>query len=305
MTPTPLEQRCLEQFRRTGDCWPEPGRCAEEDAWVQFALAAVLHAGRLVRALRPIPLSGEAAFKDDSSPVTEQEHEIEWMIRGQLTDFCPEATFMGEESGGAVSPDGISVAVDPVDGTWALLNRMNTFGVVIAVFRDGKPILGAVANPATGEIGYAVGDRRTRLIQLDLVGEHDIGVDLPLDRVKPGSVLVNVHPSRKAGPLAASMMAAWQSDEIQMLRMEGGSPAVALLEAAKGSFAYINLWDKRRSEPFDLAAGVMLVRNAGGRATDLAGEDIDCSAHAGPFVASIGMGRLDNVISTAREAISM
>jgi myo-inositol-1(or 4)-monophosphatase len=303
MNLTSLEQRCLEQFRRTGDCWPEPGRHAEEDAWVQFALAAVLHAGRLVRALRPVPLSGEAAFKDDSSPVTEQEHEIEWMIRGCLSEFCPDASFLGEESGGAISPDGITVAVDPVDGTWALLNRMNTFGVVIAIFRDGQPFLGAVANPATGEIGYAISDRRTRLIQLDLVGEHDIGVDLPLDRIKPNSVLVNIHPSRKAGPLAATMMAAWQSDEIQMLRMEGGSPVVALLEAAKGSFAYINLWDKRPSEPFDLAAGVMLVRNAGGRVADLEGVDIDCSSHAGPFAAAIDVGQVDKMIAAVSKTI--
>ena len=287
MTLTPLERHCLDTFRRSGDCWPVDAQSTEDDAWVQFALAAVLHAVRIVRGLRIAPLSGEAAFKDDASPVTAQEHEIEWAIRSQLARFCPEAVFLGEESGGRIEASGISVAVDPVDGTWALLNRMSTCSVVVAAFRGTRPFLGVVANPATGEIGYAEGDRTSRLIQVDLIGERDCAAEMPLDRAKPDSVLVNVHPSREIGPVVERMMTAWQSDQVQMVRMEGGSPAAALLDAAKGASVYVNLWDKRPSEPFDLAAGVMLVRNAGGRVVDLSGMDINAASHAGPFVAGI------------------
>jgi hypothetical protein len=49
MTLTTLEDHCLESFRRTGNCWPEVGRPVEHDGWIQFALAAVLHAGGLAR----------------------------------------------------------------------------------------------------------------------------------------------------------------------------------------------------------------------------------------------------------------
>jgi fructose-1,6-bisphosphatase/inositol monophosphatase family enzyme len=296
MTLTTLEDHCIDSYRRTGDCWPEDGRHAENDAWIQFALAAVLHAGGLVRELRIAPLSGKASFKADASPVTAQEHEIEEMVRAQLSRFCPDATFVGEESGGAVQANGISVAVDPVDGTWALLNRMSTCSVVIAAFRDGKPFVGAVANPATGEIGYTSTDRPSRLIQLDWMG-NNLAVDMPLDRVQTGSTLVNVHPSRDAGPLLERLMTAWQSSHIQMVRMEGGSPAAALLDAAKGGFVYVNLWDKRPSEPFDLAAGVMLVRNAGGRVVDASGRDIDSSSHAGLFVAGVHQSAREQIVS--------
>ncbi|MHC5114980.1 MAG: inositol monophosphatase family protein [Planctomycetota bacterium] len=287
MTLTPLEQRCLESFRRSGDCWPEHGRHAEDDGWIQFALAAVLHAGRVVREVRMSPVSGQAVFKADASPVTAHEREIEGVIRSQLSTFSPGAAFMGEESGGAVEPAGISVVVDPVDGTWALLNRMTTCAVVIAAFRDGRPFLGAVANPATGELAYSVAECVTRLIQFDWIGEHHRAAEMPLDRVRPSSVLVNVHPSREAGPLLERLMTAWQSSEVQMLRMEGGSPAASLLEVAKGSFVYVNLWNKRPSEPYDLVAGVQLVRNAGGRVVGLDGRDIDASSHAGPLVAGV------------------
>jgi myo-inositol-1(or 4)-monophosphatase len=287
MTLTPLEQHCLDAFRRTGDCWPVDARPTGDDAWIQFALGAVLHAVRIVRGLRIAPLSGEAAFKSDASPVTAQEHEIERVIRTHLARFCPDAVFLGEESGGRLEATGISVAVDPVDGTWALLNRMSSCSVVLAAFRGTRPFLGVVANPATGEIGYAVGDRISRLMQVDLFGERDRVAEMPLDRVKPDSVLVNLHPSRRVGPVVERMLSAWQSDQVQMVRMEGGSPAAALLDATKGASVYVNLWDKRPSEPFDLAAGVMLVRNAGGRVVDLSGEDIDAASHAGPFVAGV------------------
>ncbi|MHC4768415.1 MAG: inositol monophosphatase family protein [Planctomycetota bacterium] len=274
----------------------------EHDGWIQFALAAVLHAGGLVRELRISPLSGQAAFKADASPVTAQEHEIEGMIRAQLSRFCPDATFMGEEGGGAVRTHGISVAVDPVDGTWALLNRMSSSSVVIAAFQDGRPFMGAVANPATGEIGYAIADRPARLIQLDWVRNH-LAAEMPLDRVKASSILVNVHPSPEAGPLLERLMTAWQSSQVQMVRMEGGSPASALLDAAKGAFVYVNLWNKRPSEPFDLAAGIMLVRNAGGRVVDASGRDIDSSAHAGPFVAGVDQMARETILSAVESIL--
>ena len=302
MTTTSTEQHCLDTFRKSGSCWPVDAQPTEDDAWVQFALAAVLHAVRIVRGLRTASLSGEAAFKEDASPVTAEEHEIEWAIRSNLARFCPEANFLGEESGGRMEASGIAVAVDPVDGTWALLNRMSTCSVVLAAFRGTRPFLGVVANPATGEIGYAVGDQTSRLIQIDLLGEGDRAAEMPLDRAKPDSVLVNVHPSREVGPVVEQLLTAWQSDQVQMVRMEGGSPAAALLDAAKGASVYVNLWGKRPAEPFDLVAGVSLVRNAGGQVVDLDGVEIDAASHAGPFVASVDAVLRERVIRTVRAA---
>jgi fructose-1,6-bisphosphatase/inositol monophosphatase family enzyme len=174
---------------------------------------------------------------------------------------------------------------------------MSTCSVVISAVRDGEAFLCGVANPATGEIGYAIGDRTSRLLQLELAGEGHVGEDMPLDRVRGSSILVNVHASREAGQLLDRLMVAWQSSEVQMLRMEGGSPAAALLEAAKGAFVYVNLWSKRASEPFDLAAGVMLVRNAGGRVVDLSGRDIDATSHAGPFIAGVDTQARETITS--------
>lgn len=56
-----------------------------------------------------------------------------------------------------------------------------------------------------------------------------------------------------------------------MARMPGDFPAFALIEAAKGSFNYVNLWPMRPTEFYDLSAGIMLIRGAGGEVVDLDG----------------------------------
>ena len=72
-----------------------------------------------------------------------------------------------------------------------------------------------------------------------------------------------------------------------MVKLPGGSPLWSMVEAAKGSFVYVNLWSRRAAQAYDLAAGIMLVRGAGGDVTDLAGTPIQTTDHRGPFVAGI------------------
>jgi myo-inositol-1(or 4)-monophosphatase len=282
-----IERESIEAFRSGSGALPSGAGSDDEPAWIRFGLGAMLEAGRLVRGIRLEPLRGSTEFKDDATPVTRHEHEIEALFHNALSAFDPEARLVGEESGGATLQRGISVAIDPVDGTWSLLNRAPTCATTMAVYRDGSPFVGFVMNPATGEIGYAAAGRAARLIQLDLFCENDRAVDLPLDRVSPDAVLVNVHPSRQAGPLLDALIAAWSDKRLHMVRMEGGSPAAAMLEAAKGSFVYVNLWSRHPAAPFDLAAAVLLVRGAGGEVIDASGSPIDLVAHAGLFAAGV------------------
>ena len=88
-----------------------------------------------------------------------------------------------------------------------------------------------------------------------------------------------------------------------MMKLTGGSPSWSLLEAAKGRFVYVNLWASKPSDPFDLAAGVLLVRGAGGEVSDLDGNPIDPAAHSGPFVAAIDEAERNNVTDLVRQAL--
>ena len=86
-----------------------------------------------------------------------------------------------------------------------------------------------------------------------------------------------------------------------MVKAAGGSPSWALVEAAKGRFVYVNLWARRAADPFDLAPGVALVRDAGGDVVDLANRPIELSGHAGPLIAGIDPGKREQVVGMVSE----
>jgi len=279
-----LERKAIEAFRETRTAL-RPDR--EDDAWTIFGLTMALQAGRLLRAESFAASDGPADRKSDGSPVTDVERKVEAMVFASLQAHGLEATTLGEESGGVLPDSGMAVAVDPVDGTWAYLSDSGTSATTIAVFRDGRPFLGVVASHARAEIGYALDGGAARLIRLSCYGEPDTAVELPYARLEATPILVNVHPARGASPVIDSLFSAWEAGRVSMVRSPGGSPAWALLEAAKGRFTYLNLWSDSPSAPWDLAAGALLVRAAGGIVAGLDGVPIDAVRHAGPFVAGI------------------
>jgi fructose-1,6-bisphosphatase/inositol monophosphatase family enzyme len=287
MTLTSAEKSCIDAFRAGQPMITAGASPDDTEAWLRFVLSLLLEAGSVIRRIRPLSMRDTVQFKSDGTPATREEQQIEHHMRERLAAFCPEAVLVGEESGGELPTSGLALAVDPVDGTWALVNRTETCATSLAVFRDGVPFLGMVLNPATAEIGYATSSTGTRLVQLSAFGEGDVGCQLPADRVPPGSVLVNVHPNRYAAPLVSALFDEWRRSGLSMVRLPGGSPSWALLEAAKGSFVYVNLWTRRPADPYDLASGIMLVRGAGGEVTDVAGTPVDMLEHRGPFIASV------------------
>jgi fructose-1,6-bisphosphatase/inositol monophosphatase family enzyme len=282
MALLPLERIALEQVRagrRT------PGGDLGDEGWIQFGLHALLSvAGRVRLLTQPASV---VSVKADGSPTTALESDIESSVRHALGEFAPEASFVGEESGGQLRPGGWTVVLDPIDRTYAYLGHTETFASVLTVFLDGEPRFGFVASPLTGEVGYAAAGGRSRLIRLNLFGEEDQGVDLPLAAAGRSPVLVNVHPARDVGGALAELMRAWRSDGVRMVRAPGGSPSWALLGAARGHFTYVNGWQAAPAAPWDLAAGVLLVQGAGGEVVDFSGHPIDPLGHVGPFVAGV------------------
>jgi fructose-1,6-bisphosphatase/inositol monophosphatase family enzyme len=295
-----VEKACIDAYR-SGARSQLGG--SDIDAWIGFGITLLLDAGRLIRGIRLSSDPYSVEYKGDGSPATQQEEEIESLLRERLAEFEPGTTVVGEETGGQLPASGLAVAVDPVDGTWSFLNRTETHVTTLAVFRDGEPFLGMVSNPNTGEIGYAPAGAGARLLQLSLFGEPDAACSLPMARATPGSLLVNVHPQRGAGPLVGALYDAWRQSGLRMVRSPGGAPAWALLEAAKGSFVYVNLWSKRAAEPYDLAAGVLLVRRAGGEVTDLEGSPIDMVRHRGPLVAAVDDEARERIAAITRQVV--
>jgi myo-inositol-1(or 4)-monophosphatase len=296
---TDLERDCLAAAHS-----PSPADPGSLQDWVRFGLTFVHDACRTLRSARLTPLREVTRFKDDGTPASLHEVDLERGLRERLAAFCPQATFLGEETGGDVGEEDFAVALDPVDGTWSFLSRTPTHATSLVVFRDGEPLLGVVGNPTTGEIAYATRESAARLVCVGAFGAEPVACDLPLDRASDDAVLVNVQPSRRADALVGALYKAWGQRNLSMVRSPGGAPVCGLLDAAKGSFVYVNLWGQRPTQAYDLAAGVLLVRRAGGDVVDLNGQPIRARDHAGPFVAALEGQHRERVRAVVNEALS-
>lgn len=295
MTPTELERKALAAWRGGESAPSDVTAEADPAAWVDLVLHVALVAARIIRAARLGDLGGATVLKDDGSPVTAIEPLIEEQVRQELRRHRVPIALIGEETAPGRPAHGMSLAIDPVDGTWSLVNRTETVATNIALFRDGRVIVGAIVNPATAEIAYVAEGYPPRLLQLDAFGTGDQAVTLPIVPAGPEGLLVSLHPHRSASAIAARLAQAWRDGELDMVRAPGGAPSLGLLEAAKGTVAYVNLWDRRESTAWDLAAGILLLRAAGGEVVDLAGQPIDPIGHRGPFVAALRRTDRDRV----------
>jgi fructose-1,6-bisphosphatase/inositol monophosphatase family enzyme len=258
-----------------------------ESLALYLGLRFMLQSGKVIRENRTGIDRADVTLKEDGSPATAIEELIEQRLRQIIPAFDFEPVVVGEETGGELPAAGSALVIDPIDGTWAFLTETETYSTTLALIRDGRAILGMVGNPVSGEIVYATAEGGARLLRLPVFGEPVAAHPLPTQEAPDRPVLVNFHPSRSGRAVSDCLLEAWERGEISMLRSPGGSPAWALVEAARGHFTYLNLWAKRPARPYDLAAGALILRRAGGEVTDLAGRPVDALGHSGPFVAGL------------------
>jgi fructose-1,6-bisphosphatase/inositol monophosphatase family enzyme len=292
MKLTDLERRVVAGLHRTE--LTTDASTSESDAWAEATLGMALRAARV---LREADIDAKSvSLKTDGSPVTQLEQAIEAGVRDHLGRFAPYASMVGEETGGEGIGSGFVVALDPVDGTWAFVTDTTTYAVTLNVFKDGMPYLAVIANPATGEVAYARHDGGTRILRLGLFGGDPVAFDLPSVESPSNKLLVNLHPSRGGRAALISMQDAWMRGEASMVRSPGGSPTWFLLEAARGHYVYANLWGEEPAAPWDLAAGCLAVRGAGGDVVDLDGRSVTAVGHRGTFVAGVDAERVEQVL---------
>lgn len=85
--------------------------------------------------------------KEDASPVTELDRRLEEQFRESVAKKFPEHGVIGEEYGNSNLAAEIQWIVDPIDGTMNLVNRVPTFGTLLALSYKGYPVLGAIDHP--------------------------------------------------------------------------------------------------------------------------------------------------------------
>jgi histidinol phosphatase-like enzyme (inositol monophosphatase family) len=129
------------------------------DALVATASAAADLAGATIR---PFFRSGIVTDqKADQSPVTIADRSAEQAMRALLTEQFPGHGVLGEEFGLDRPAAALRWVLDPIDGTRAFITGRPTFGTLIALFQDDRPILGIIDQPVTGERWIGVSGRPT------------------------------------------------------------------------------------------------------------------------------------------------
>jgi myo-inositol-1(or 4)-monophosphatase len=185
----------------------------------------------------------------------------------------PDARIVGEELAPELGTlSGVTFVADPLDGTTNYLHDFPWYCVSIAAIVEGEPAAGAILNVPTGELFTATaggGARRSgqpiAVSRIDAPARALIGTGFPFRRGEEVDPYLRV---------MADVMR-----EVAGLRRPG-SAALDLADVACGRFDAF--WELRLA-PWDVAAGILLVREAGGLVTDFQGRPARV-AH-GPIVA--------------------
>jgi len=203
----------------------------------------------------------QVSVKGPGEFVSTADLKAERILRAELTRARPGYALLFEESGATAGPDQRHRwIVDPLDGTTNFLHGIPHFSISIALERDGEIVAGVVYEPTRDEMysaekgfGAYVNDRRLRVSGRRQLGEAVIGTGMPFG-------------ARADQPGYVDSLASIMSATSGVRRM--GSAALDLAYVAAGH--YDGFWEFGLA-PWDIAAGILLVREAGGYVSDMAG----------------------------------
>lgn len=129
------------------------------DQLLAAANAAADVAGTVIRPLFRSPVVADQ--KADLSPVTIADRTAEQAMRALLTERFPDHGVLGEEFGLDRPEAAMRWVLDPIDGTRAFISGRPTFGILVALFHEDRPIVGIIDQPVTGERWIGTTGRRT------------------------------------------------------------------------------------------------------------------------------------------------
>jgi histidinol-phosphatase len=239
------------------------GSETELRGWIELAGAACDEAD--ATALAYFRRDVEISTKPDRTFVTAADKSIEQAIRARLADAHPDHGVVGEEFGVAAGDASVRWYVDPIDGTHNFIRGIPLFGTLLAVERDGELQAAMLSAPALRERWWAWrgggawatgaagtnGTRRLRVSSVSALADAQLlygsSHDIEASGRAPGfqALLADVWRERGFGDFWGYALVA-------------GGAAEGMVEV--------------ELSPWDAAAPLVLVEEAGGRATDLDGE---------------------------------
>jgi myo-inositol-1(or 4)-monophosphatase len=202
----------------------------------------------------------QVSLKGPGDFVSAADHRADKTLIAELRKARPAYGFLTEESGELPGDDrGNRWIIDPLDGTTNFLHGIPLFSISLALEREGQLVAGVVYNPIINELyvaergaGAFLNDRRLRVASRQRLADTVIATGMP--RLGRGD-------DAYLGELDGIMR---QTAGIRRC----GSAALDLAWVASGRFD--GFWERGLST-WDVAAGILLVREAGGFVTDLRG----------------------------------
>jgi len=229
--------------------------------------------------------------KNRGEPVTEADMAVDRHLRETLLKARPDYGWISEESEARkAQPHGRIFIVDPIDGTTAFLKQRPFFSISVAVVEDGRPVAGVVLNPVTEECFAAQRGCGSRL-NASPIHVSDCAAVEGCRMLAAADLIAHPAWSRSPNqPWPAMHCEQRSSVAYRMALVAGGTFDAALILSPK--------------HDWDMAAGDLIVREAGGRVTDHQGNELKFGSPsglqrsmicAGPTLHALMLARVQNL----------
>lgn len=243
---------------------------------LNFAIETARDAGQIL--LEKYGRKINISKKGDINLVTEADLASEKLIIERIRSYYPKHAILAEESGDAVLLDGVNTwkwIIDPLDGTTNFAHGYPCFCVTIALEHNGEIVIGVTFDPTRNELfaaekgkGATLNNKPIRVSETDSLSESLVVTGFPYNfKEKPN-------------------FARHLTDFLMYSRgvRRDGSAAIDMAYVACGRFD--GFWEEGLN-PWDVAAGVLLIEEAGGQVSFYNGEKYDI--YSPPIVASNGL----------------
>lgn len=201
----------------------------------------------------------QVSMKGPGDYVSQADRKAEEIVFTELSKARPGYAFLMEERGAVEGEDAQHRwIVDPLDGTTNFLHGIPQFAISIGLQREGTMIAGVIYNPATDDLfiaergkGAFLNDTRLRVAARKQLHDCVIACGLP-------------HIGRGDLPLSRDEMTALQPRVAGLRRFGAASLDLAYVAAGR-----LDGYWERNLKPWDMAAGIIMIREAGGVVSDI------------------------------------